>query len=282
MSETLQSEDRLRRVTSRQNAKVKELRRAFIEAAAGDKGEVAIEGMHLVEEAIRAGLRLATVFFSESARERAHKLIPQLSSQTELLLLPEDVFSSAVPSETPQGVAAFVKVKTHGIDDVFAPMPALVVIVAGLQDPGNLGTIARSADAFAATGILLGERTVSPWNWKAVRASAGSMFRLPMVKVEMAPALREMKERGVRVLATSSHKGTAISQADLRGPVALIVGNEGAGLSKDVLVRADELVAIPQSARVESLNAGIAASVILYEASRQRNLLPQRQRGAEE
>ncbi len=85
-----------------------------------------------------------------------------------------------------------------------------------------------------------------------------------------------MKERGVRVLATSSHKGTAISQADLRGPVALIVGNEGAGLSKDVLVQADELVAIPQSARVESLNAGIAASVILYEAARQRNLLPQR------
>ncbi len=139
MSETLQSEDRLRRVTSRQNARVKELRRAFSEAAPGDKGEVAIEGMHLVEEAIRAGLRLATVFFSESARERAHKLIPQLSSQTELLLLPEDVFSSAVPSETPQGVAAFVKVKTHGIDDVFAPMPALVVICRGITGPGQPG-----------------------------------------------------------------------------------------------------------------------------------------------
>ncbi len=282
MSDMLQSEDRLRRVTSRQNARLKELRRAFSEAAPGDKGEVAVEGMHLLEEAIRAGLRLTTVFFSESARERAHKLIPQLSSHTELLLLPEDVFSSAVPSETPQGVAAFVKVKTHRIDDAFAPVPALVVIVAGLQDPGNLGTIARSADAFGATGMLLGERTVSPWNWKAVRASAGSMFRVPTVKVELGKALQEAKARGLRVLATSSHKGTSISQADLRDPVALLVGNEGAGLPKDILAQADEIIVIPQSARVESLNAGIAGSIILYEAARQRNLLPQRQRGAEE
>jgi RNA methyltransferase, TrmH family len=271
MAEPLHSEDRLRRITSPQNERVKELRRAFREATASEKGEVAIEGMHLVEEAIRAGLRLGTVFFSVSARERAHKLIPQLSSHTEALLLPDEVFSSAVPSENPQGVAALIKVKTHRCEDTLLPAPALIVIVAGLQDPGNLGTIARSADAFGATGMLLGERTVSPWNWKAVRASAGSMFRLPLAKVELASALRDVKARGVRVLATSSHKGTAVSQADLRGPVALVVGNEGAGLPKDVLAQADEVVAIPQSARVESLNAGIAASVILYEAARQRH-----------
>jgi TrmH family RNA methyltransferase len=152
------------------------------------------------------------------------------------------------------------------------------VISAGLQDPGNLGTIARSAEAFGATGMLLGERTVSPWNWKAIRASAGSMFRLPTVKVELASALRGAKARGMRVLATSSHKGTLISQVDLRGPVALIVGNEGSGLPKDVLAQADEIVSIPQSARVDSLNAGIAASIVLYEAARQRSLSSQRHR----
>ncbi len=111
MADSIQFEDRLRRVESRQNARVKELRRAFSDAAPNQKGEVAIEGMHLVEEAIRAGLRLGTVFFSESARERVHKLMPQLSLHTETLLLPDDAFSSAVPSETPQGVAAMVKVK---------------------------------------------------------------------------------------------------------------------------------------------------------------------------
>jgi RNA methyltransferase, TrmH family len=142
-----------------------------------------------------------------------------------------------VPSETPQGIAALVRVKKYGFEDAVSPAPALVVISAGVQDPGNLGTIARSAEAFGATGMLLAERTVSQWNWKAIRASAGSMFRLPTVKVELSAALREAKARGVRVLATSSHKGTMIAQVDLRGPVALLVGNEGAGLSKDILAQ---------------------------------------------
>jgi len=284
LADLLQFEDRLRRVESRQNARVKELRRAFGDAAPNAQGEVAIEGTHLVEEAIRAGLRLGTVFFGESARERVNKLMPQLSLQTETLLLPDEVFASAVPSDTPQGVAALVKVKTFKLDEVFAPAPALLIVSAGLQDPGNLGTIARSAEAFGATGILLGERTVSQWNWKSVRASAGSIFRVPVVKVELAAALRDAKTRGVRVLATSSHKGTPISQADFRGPVALVVGNEGAGLLKDVLAQADEIVVIPQSPRVESLNAGIAASIVLYEAARQRSgaLSPQRHRDTEE
>jgi TrmH family RNA methyltransferase len=264
-------EERLRPISSRQNARVKELRRVFQEAAPNERGEVAVEGAHLIEEAIRSGLRLETVFFSESARERAHKLLPQLSSHCETLLLPDEVFASAVPTDSPQGVAALVRVKQFTLDDMFAPEPALIVAAAGLQDPGNLGTIARSAEAFGATGVLLGERTVSAWNWKAVRASAGSAFRLPVVKMELNKALSEMKARGVRVLATSSHKGTKIAEVDWRAPVALVIGNEGAGLPKDVLALADEAVCIPQSARVESLNAGIATSVILYEAARQRS-----------
>lgn len=262
---------RLRRVESRQNARVKELRRAFADAAPNQQGEVAIEGMHLIEEAIRSGLRLATVFFSESARERAHKLLPQLSSHTEALLLPDSAFASAVPSETPQGIAALVRVKSTSLEKILDAEPALLMITADLQDPGNLGTITRSAEAFGVTGLLLGERTVSPWNWKAVRASAGSLFRLPVVKVELAAALTEIKELGVRVLATSSHKGRAISEVDLRQSVAFLVGNEGAGVPKDVLAQADETVVIPQSSSVESLNAGIAASILLYEAARQRN-----------
>jgi TrmH family RNA methyltransferase len=263
-------EDRLRPVNSRQNARVKELRRAFAESVPNEQGEVAIDGMHLVEEAIRSGLRLSTVFFRESARERAHKLLPQVPAQSEALLLPDEVFASAVPTETPQGVAALVRVKPCTLEGILAVKPALLIIAAGLQDPGNLGTIARSAEAFGATGLLLGERTVSPWNWKAVRASAGSLFRLPTVKVELPKILPDLKARGVRLLATSSHKGTIISEANLRGPVAFIVGGEGAGVPKDVLAQADEVVAIPQSSRVESLNAGIAASILLYEAARQR------------
>jgi TrmH family RNA methyltransferase len=279
MPDTVRFEDRVRRVDSSQNSRVKELRRSFAEAAPNQQGEVAIEGMHLLEEAIRSGLRLGTVFFSESARERAHKLLPQLSAHTEALLLPDSVFASAVPSETPQGVAALVRVKSFTLENILAAQPTLLMITAGLQDPGNLGTIARSGEAFSVTGLLLGDRTVSPWNWKAVRASAGSLFRLPTAKAELEQVLPEIKKRGVRVLATSSHKGTVISDVDLRGPVALVVGSEGAGVPKDVMAQADEIVAIPQSSKVESLNAGIAASIVLYEAARQRS--PQRPRGTE-
>src|SRR5215469_13970884 len=139
MPQSIEYPDRLRRVSSRQNACVKELRRLFHEARPNEEGEVAVESVHLVEEAIRSGLRLEAVFFSESARERAHKLIPQLSSHTELLLLPDDAFASAVPTETPQGVAALVRVKTHELDDALSPDPAMVVVSAGIQDPGNLG-----------------------------------------------------------------------------------------------------------------------------------------------
>ena len=114
--------------------------------------------------------------------------------------------------------------------------------------------------------------TVSPWNWKAVRASAGSLFRLPLVKVGSPAEIGELKTRGVRVLATSSHKGYADCGDRLcAADVALIVGNEGAGIPKAILAQADGVVMIPQSSRVESLNAGIAASMVLYEACRQRN-----------
>lgn len=153
--------DRLRLVTSRNNAGVKELRRLFRDASPNEKGEIAVEGVHLVEEAIRSGLRIPAVFFADSARERAHKLLPQLPKQTETLVLPDEVFSSAVPTETPQGIAALVRVNTSSFADLMRPQPALLVVAAGLQDPGNLGTIARSGEAFWATGLMLAEMQLS-------------------------------------------------------------------------------------------------------------------------
>jgi TrmH family RNA methyltransferase len=263
---------RLRPVASRQNALVKDLRRAFTQDEPTEQGYIGVEGVRLTEEAIRSGLRFQAVFFSESGRAHATRLLPQIASQAEALLLPDDVFSSAVKTESPQGVAALVKLRPFTLENVLERVEAKTLLagVAGIQDPGNLGTILRSAEAFGARAVLLGEKTVSPFNAKAVRASAGSLFRQPLLRVKMTETISRLKERGVRVIATSSHKGRPLHEADFTGAAMIVVGNEGAGVPHEVLALADRLVTIPHSSRVESLNAGIAASILLYEASRQR------------
>ncbi len=263
---------RLRPVSSRQNALVKQLRRAFVRGEPTEEGFIAIEGVRIIEEAIRSGLRFQAVFFSESGRKHSERLLPQISSQTETLVLPDDVFLSAVSTETPQGVAALVKLKPWKLEDVLEVTGGipLIVGVAGIQDPGNLGTIIRSAEAFAARAVLLGEKTVHPSNPKVVRASAGSVFREPLIAVKLEEAITALKREGLRVAASSSHKGKPVYEADLTGPLALLIGSEGAGLPAAIMAKADELVIIPHSPRVESLNAGMAASILLYEVARQR------------
>ena len=268
---TTQLRHRLRRVESPQNALVKELRRSFRSGQPGEGGFTAIEGTRLLEEAIRSGLRFRAVFFRQSAEAHADRLLPQLAADVETLVLPDPLFAGAVATETPQGVAALVKFKDFELDTMLrAPRPLLVVL-AGVQDPGNLGTVVRSAEAFGASGVLLAEDTVSRFNPKAVRASAGSIFRQPMAAVKLAEAAATLRERGLRLLATSSHQGTPAHQADLAGALAIFLGSEGAGLPRETMDRMDEVVAIPHSPRVESLNAGMAASILLYEAARQRN-----------
>jgi TrmH family RNA methyltransferase len=266
---TIETNSRLRRVEGRHNTQIKDLRRAFDSGELSADGVCAIEGMRIIEEAIRSGLRLQAVFFSASAEGRAHKLLPQLAANVETLLLPEKLFQSAVPSESPQGVAALVRCKQFTVEEVVdrASVGPLVA-VSGLQDPGNLGTILRSAEAFGAGGVLLGEGTVSAFNSKVVRASAGSVFRLPLAKTKLLPLLPSLA--GVRLVATSSHGGSTLHEAKLSGPLAIFIGSEGAGLPKDLLTKMDATVVIPHSAQVESLNAGVAASIVLYEAARQR------------
>ena len=263
--------DRLRRVEGRHNALVKELRKAFAHGDLTDDGHCAIEGMRILEEAIRSGLKFRAVFFNSSALAKAERLLPQLAAHVETLLLPDKLFATAVPSDSPQGVAALVRCPVFTADQVLAKSTAgPVLAVVGVQDPGNLGTILRSAEAFGAAGVLLGEGTVSPFNSKVVRASAGSVFRLPITRVKLVEVLPLMRSQGLRLVATSSHKGTPVHGAQLTGRLAIFIGSEGAGLPRDILAGMDETLAIPHSEHVESLNAGVAASIVLYEVARQR------------
>jgi TrmH family RNA methyltransferase len=264
---------RLRRVEGQHNALVKELRGAFSRAELTEQGDCAIEGLRMVEEAIRSGLRFHAVFFSESAEGRAERLLPQIGAHVETIVLPDKLFASVVPSETPQGIAALVRYRASALEATARTDAGPLVVVAGLQDPGNLGTILRSAEAFGAAGVLLGEGSVSPFNPKVVRGSAGSLFRLPLVRVKLSETIPYLREQGVRLVATSSHKGTPLPEARLGGPIAVLIGGEGAGVPRELFTKVDETLAIPHAPQVESLNAGVAASIVLYEMARQRATL---------
>lgn len=266
-------------VSSRTNARVKQLRAAFEGRARLSGGLVAIEGDHLLEEALRSGMVLKTVFVSE--RREVPKIVPR---GVEVLRLTEDVFSSVVETQSPQGVAALIVPPVSALEDVLAGTP-LILIAAGLQDPGNMGTLVRSAEAFGASGVLATPGTVSAWNQKALRASVGSVFRVPVVAVTV-DEVAGLKGRGVRLLAAvgtddfgadrfgTDGLGTKAAQdVDFSGACAVMIGNEGAGLAAEWMELADERVTIPCPGAVESLNAAVAGSLLLYEASRQRAAL---------
>jgi RNA methyltransferase, TrmH family len=263
--------ERLRRIESRHNSLLKELRRAFQRGELTKDGYCAIEGLRIVEEAIRSGLRFRAVFFSEAAIAKAERLLPQIGAHVETLILPQKLFTEIVPSETPQGVAALVRWREVPLKILLEKAQAgPLLALAGVQDPGNLGTILRSAEAFGAAGVLLGDGTVNAFNSKVVRASAGSIFRLPVVQVKLAEVIPQLREHGFRLVATSSHKGLPLDRVEFSSAIVVFVGSEGAGVPREFIAQMDEVVAIPHAPQVESLNAGVAASILLYEMARHR------------
>ena len=147
----------------------------------------------------------------------------------------------------------------------------MLVLLSGIQDPGNLGTILRSAEAFGATGVICLPGTVSRWNPKAMRASAGSVFRLPTLTSSENKCFERLRASGIQTLAAMPHNAQPLDQFDLRQPIALVIGAEGSGLSPELAAQCDASITIPCPGPVESLNAAVAASVLLYEASRQRS-----------
>ncbi|HEX4783525.1 MAG TPA: RNA methyltransferase, partial [Candidatus Sulfotelmatobacter sp.] len=201
------SQHRLRRVEGHHNAMVKELRQAFAHSERTASGDCAIEGLRIVEEAIRSGLRFRAVFFKESAHNLSERLLPQIGAHVDTLLLPGKLFDAAVPTETPQGVAALIQLKQSSLSDILERLQVgPIVVLAGLQDPGNLGTVLRSAEAFGSAGVVVGEGTVSPFNSKVIRASAGSIFRLPVITAKKTGGLEEisakLRAQNVRLIAT--------------------------------------------------------------------------------
>jgi RNA methyltransferase, TrmH family len=276
-------------ITSRDNKWLKAFR-AGLRGKGPDpakKEPIGIEGPKLVEEALRSGLEIEALLVSESGERDAGPILKAASEseagipRSQILRTTDKLFESVSGTEAPQGVAALFRQREWGLDDVLHGVGAirgnspLVVVLAAIQDPGNVGTILRSAEAFGATGAIATRGTADPWSPKALRASAGSTLRLPLLRGMAIPVLlAQLKMAGVKIYAAScAHNGRGSRSgepADWSEPAALFVGNEGAGLPPGLTHAADAVISIPTSETVESLNAGVAASIVLYEAARQR------------
>jgi TrmH family RNA methyltransferase len=269
----------VRIVQSKQNVRLKELRQALAKpgraVTRAGHALAGIEGPNLLEEAIRAGLRIDCVFLAQSSVGLLDGL--RLEPETEILLVPRELLDSALTTEAPQAIAALVEPPRWNWADLLNSQVnvfPLIIVLAGIQDPGNLGTILRSAEAFGASGILSLPGTVSAWNPKAVRASAGSVFRLPLLSAGEEDGLARLREAGLKLWTTAANGAHptvhSLDRIDLAAAVALLIGNEGNGVPKELAALTDGALTIPCPGPVESLNAAVAASVLLYESSRQR------------
>lgn len=270
-------------VTSRQNAIVKSFRKLAARRVRGET-HLLLDGEHLVQEALDAGLTLTTVAFGSRMMTRradpGHGRVPDLVARLQrhgarLLSVSESVMAAISPVRTPSGIVAIAAYEPPPLDAVMNGQVPLVVLLSGIQDPGNLGAAARTAEASGATGLVACSPSADPFGWKALRGAMGSTLRLPVPeRVPVHEAVLAARRKGLTITAAVPRGGTPLYEFDWRRPIAVLLGGEGAGLTMGDLNRADERVTIPMKPPVESLNVAVSAGVLLYEAARQRGSEP--------
>ena len=254
-------------ITSRRNPLVARFRDA---AERGSNGLMLLDGAHLLSEALDAGVEVTDVAIANGAAERPelsalHRRVPHA------VLASDIVIAAMSPARSPSGVVALARRPVEGTSGMFSRGTPLVVIAVDVQDPGNFGALLRSAEAGGATGVIATESGADPFGWKALRGAMGSAFRLPVARVsDGAAAVALARSHGLRVAAAIGRGGTPMSDADLTGPLALVVGGEGSGLLDALVTGADARITIPMTPPVESLNVSVAAALLVFEARRQR------------
>ena len=224
-----------------------------------------------MEEAFRSGLAIEAVLVSDEGERHLTRLKPWLTREVRILRCSARMFQGVASTDSPQGIAALAHMPDREFADLLGARP-LVLVLVGVQDPGNVGTLLRSAEAFGATGAVTCRGTAHPLSPKALRASAGSALRLPLLaSADDASVLARLREARLRIFAATLDGGESPGELDFRVPCALLIGNESSGLPAEMARAADQRVRIALAEGVESLNAGVAGAVLLYEASRQRS-----------
>lgn len=260
-------------ISSAANPLLKDVRRAIARGGQTQEGYLVAETFHLLEEALRSDCAVKVVLCSESVQSAVESHVKRLNG-LRVAVVADQLFPYISGTEASQGVIALVQPPIWNLPQLFRGR-ALVVVLDGLQDPGNAGTIARASEAFGATGIMFLKGTVSPFNPKALRAAAGSLFRVPFAcGLDVALARASLQQNKLDVYAgvptNSTQPSKAVGEVDFTRKCALIVGNEARGVSPQLRAGAIDIT-IPTSG-VESLNAAVAAAIVLYEARRQRSL----------
>lgn len=258
-------------VTSPANALLKDVRRAIRQGSLTEQGWCVAETFHLLEEALRSDCEVKTVLAAESVRSAVETHVRRLPG-VKVVVVADALFDKIAGTETSQGVIALVRPPSWGLEQLFRGS-SLVMVLDGLQDPGNAGTILRAAEAFGATGVIFLKGSVSPFNAKTLRASAGSVFRVPFVyglDEELARAALQQRKLDLYAAVPGGGAAQELSKVDLTRKCGIVIGSEARGVNAVLRAAAVE-VSIP-TVGVESLNAAVAAAILLYEARRQRAL----------
>lgn len=234
-----------------------------------EQGLFVAEGRRMVSET-PAGL-LARLYLSESF-ERDPRNQKFLSAFPSYETVADSVFGAMSDTQTPQGVLAVVRQPEYTLPDLLGEgRPAHLMVLENLQDPGNLGTILRAGEGAGVTGVIMSRDTVDLYNPKVIRSTMGSVYRVPFLYTEdLKETLGKVKARGVRLFAAHLEGRKNYEEADYTGAIGFLVGNEGNGLSDEISALADEKIRIPMAGEVESLNAAVAAAILMFEAARQR------------
>ena len=235
-----------------------------------------LDGWHLLGEAASAEIPVEKIAICGPPSSSEQRIVDRLRRQgAQIVDVSGMVLNALSPVNAPTGVVASARRPSVTQAAILRPAPALVLAAAGLQDPGNAGAIIRSAAAAGATGVVLDELSADPWSWKALRASMGSAFRVPVLRSRaIGNLIQDWRAAGLRIVAATPRDGTPMHDVDFTPPTALLLGGEGAGLPDTSIAAADVRVSIPMRGGIESLNAAVAAAVLLYEAQRQRRPIP--------
>lgn len=277
----------MERISSRQNAIVKRFRDLArtsrhmpvdTDALGGHAMDVLLDGEHLVQEALLCDIAVEIAAFSDKQINNVLSPAARLAKDIKkrggrVVMVSDQVLAAMSPVQHPSGVVAIARARPADVRVVMATVTELplVLVLAGLQDPGNVGAIVRAAAAFGASGVVAIEASANPFGWKALRGAMGGTFRLPIAaRGSLSEVVGSAAELGVRLVAAAPRGGTPLPELDLRKPTAIVLGGEGAGVPQTTMAAVEETVTIPMQPPVESLNVAIAAALILYEATRQR------------